>query len=207
MDNKDYLSCAETAKLIRAALKRAFPGAKFSVRSNTYSGGASIDIGWTDGPIPAEVEAVTGAYSGADFDGMIDLKTYNDSWLLPDGSVAFASTPGTVGSRGVIPAADNPAPVPGARRVHFGADYVFAQRDVSAALAALAKVYADAHPLTNYHLNPGEVSIHIDDEDRTAGDLRGFYTGYPEQAYRYVANAIKVERLASFSERWEEVIV
>lgn len=34
-----YLSCAETAKLVRQALKEAFPGVKFGVRSSTYSGG------------------------------------------------------------------------------------------------------------------------------------------------------------------------
>ncbi|WP_180273430.1 LPD29 domain-containing protein [Pseudomonas amygdali] len=31
-----YLTCAETAKLVRKSLKEAFPDAKFSVRGNTY---------------------------------------------------------------------------------------------------------------------------------------------------------------------------
>ena len=39
-----YLTCAETAKLARAALKQAFPGVRFSVRSDTYAGGASIHV-------------------------------------------------------------------------------------------------------------------------------------------------------------------
>jgi hypothetical protein len=69
-----YISAAETAKLIRAALKEAFPGVKFSVRSSTYSGGASVSIGWTDGPNTKQVEAVTGAFKGAYFDGSIDYK-------------------------------------------------------------------------------------------------------------------------------------
>lgn len=38
---KTYQSCAETAKLLRQALKESFPGVKFSVRSSTYAGGAS----------------------------------------------------------------------------------------------------------------------------------------------------------------------
>jgi hypothetical protein len=42
MSNTQYLSCAETAKLVRAALKESFPGVKFSVKSSTYAGGASI---------------------------------------------------------------------------------------------------------------------------------------------------------------------
>jgi len=83
----EYLSCAETAKLIRPALKRAFPGVKFSVRSSTYSMGASIDIYWTDGPLAADVDKVAKPYAGAGFDGMIDLKTYNSDWLYPDGHV------------------------------------------------------------------------------------------------------------------------
>jgi len=92
MSDSYYMSCAETAKLVRAGLKKAFPGQKFSVRSHTYSGGASIDVRWTDGPQEADVKAVAGRYNGAGFDGMIDLKTYNADWLYPDGTVeAFQS--------------------------------------------------------------------------------------------------------------------
>lgn len=76
-----YISCADTAKLVREALKTAFPKIKFSVKSKTYSGGASITIRWTDGPTSKDVEAVTGKYAGASFDGMIDLKSYHTSEL------------------------------------------------------------------------------------------------------------------------------
>ncbi|MNX79857.1 hypothetical protein D3C86_1115010 [compost metagenome] len=69
-----YISCAETAKLIRTALKESFPGIKFSVRSSVYSGGASVSVGWTDGPNAAQVEAVAHVFKGAYFDGSIDLK-------------------------------------------------------------------------------------------------------------------------------------
>ncbi len=70
-----YVTCAETAKLVRAALKAAFPGTKFSVRSDTYAGGASIDIRWTDGPTSYAVDRTVNQYKGATFDGMIDLKS------------------------------------------------------------------------------------------------------------------------------------
>ena len=50
----EYLTCAETAKLVRSALKAAFPGVKFSVCSSTYSGGASIDTPSAP-PAPAEL--------------------------------------------------------------------------------------------------------------------------------------------------------
>jgi hypothetical protein len=69
-----YLSCAETAKLIRQALKESFEDVKFSVKSSTYSGGASITVRWTDGPNESQVKAVAGTFSGAYFDGMTDFK-------------------------------------------------------------------------------------------------------------------------------------
>jgi hypothetical protein len=69
-----YFTCAETAKLVRQALKEAFPAMKFSVRSHTYSGGASIDISWIDGPNSAQVEAVADTFKAAYFDSSIDYK-------------------------------------------------------------------------------------------------------------------------------------
>jgi Large polyvalent protein associated domain 29 len=131
-DGTIRLSCAETAKLVRKALKTAFPGVKFSVRSSTYSGGASIRVGWTDGPTSKEVEAITGKFSGAGFDGMIDLKYHKEHWLMPDGSVEVARNEGTAGSRGSVEGYFTDPPSPNARLVSFAADYVFAERDTSA---------------------------------------------------------------------------
>ena len=69
-----YFSCADTAKLIRQSLKEAFPGIKFTVHSHTYSGGASINVSWIDGPNEAQVNAVAGTFSDGYFDGMTDFK-------------------------------------------------------------------------------------------------------------------------------------
>ena len=103
--NKRYMTCAETAKLIRGALKAAHPGTRFSVRSDTYAGGASIRVRWTDGPTRDAVEKTARMYEGASFDGMIDLKSYHDSVLVgPDGTPEV---------------------------VHFGADFVFTDREES----------------------------------------------------------------------------
>lgn len=74
---KKYLTCAETAKLIRTALKEAFPGVKFSVKSKTYSGGASITVGWTNGPTSDQVDGIVKAFEGSYFDGMTDYKGSN----------------------------------------------------------------------------------------------------------------------------------
>jgi hypothetical protein len=75
MKTTEYLSAAETAKLVRKALSEAFPGVKFSVRSKSYSGGASINVGWIDGPNSKQVEAVAKRFEGSHFDSMIDLKS------------------------------------------------------------------------------------------------------------------------------------
>lgn len=74
-----YLSCAETAKLVRAALKESFPGVKFSVRSSVYSGGASINVNYVDGPTYDQVKAVVSVFEGSYFDGMTDYKGSNYS--------------------------------------------------------------------------------------------------------------------------------
>ena len=132
----EYLSCAETAKCIRKALKAAFPRTKFSVRSHTYSMGASIDVGWTDGPTEAEVRRVTNGFEGSNFDGMIDMKTHHDSWLEADGTAHVAHGSGTEGSRGVIPATMGSRRTADAKLVSFGADFVFTNRNYSAAFMA-----------------------------------------------------------------------
>jgi hypothetical protein len=42
----DHLSTAETAALMRKALKTAFPNVKFSVVSKVYTGGSSINVSY-----------------------------------------------------------------------------------------------------------------------------------------------------------------
>ena len=99
-----YLSPAETAKLVRKALKDAHPGVKFSVRTHTYAGGASVRVYWTDGPTSRQVEVTARRYAGADFDGMTDMKSYHDTLLSTED---------------------------GAEVVHFGANFVSCQRRLS----------------------------------------------------------------------------
>jgi hypothetical protein len=128
-----YLSAAETAKLIRKELKVNFPGVTFYVRSDTHAGGASIDIYWMDGPTGKQVDVVTNIFSGAEFDGMIDLKVYNTHWMLPDGTVQLAHTPGT---DGCLREASYGKPHPDAEEVHLGADFIFTHRKESPELTA-----------------------------------------------------------------------
>lgn len=98
---KNYISLKDTAKIIRGKLKNNWPQVKFSVKGKSYSGGASINIHWTDGPTRLQVEKVVKNFQGATFDGMADLKTYIDQ----------TDEHGNV--------------------VHYGADYIFCHREFS----------------------------------------------------------------------------
>lgn len=59
-----YISHTDTNKLIRATLKREFPGVKFSVRCGAGSSTATY-ITWTDGPAEEAVKKATSDYVGS----------------------------------------------------------------------------------------------------------------------------------------------
>lgn len=77
-------------------------------------------------PLARDVDAVLAGFAGKGFDGSIDLGYYKRSWLNPDGSMTFASTDGTAGSMGYVPARDGSRTHPSALLVSPGADYVTA---------------------------------------------------------------------------------
>lgn len=80
VDTGDYRSSLTTAaKNVRIELKVAFPGVKFSVKTERYSGGDSISVGWIDGPTGKQVEAITKKYQGGSFNGMEDIYEYTDN--------------------------------------------------------------------------------------------------------------------------------
>jgi hypothetical protein len=69
----------DVAKLVRKDLKQNFPGQKFQVTIDRYSGGSSIDVRWINGPTREKVESLVGHYCSGHFDGMNDIFEYNDS--------------------------------------------------------------------------------------------------------------------------------
>ena len=74
MGSKRQLTgAALTAKVIKKRLTTLYPQVKFSVRSDVFSMGNSIDIRWTDGPMQKSVEAVTGQYQRGSFNCMTDM--------------------------------------------------------------------------------------------------------------------------------------
>lgn len=98
-----YYSTKECSVLARALLKEAFPGVKFSVRTEHHT---SVNVSWTDGPTTKAVDRVVGHLKAGHFDGMQDLYEY-------DGGNLLANEDGTF------------------EKVRYGAHYVFTQRDVS----------------------------------------------------------------------------
>jgi hypothetical protein len=64
---------AKAAAMIRKHLKAAYPNTKFSVRSDSFAGGDSVDISWTDGPTTEQVEQFSRQFQYGDFDGMRDI--------------------------------------------------------------------------------------------------------------------------------------
>lgn len=114
-----YLDAAELAAIIRRDLKAAFAGVKFSVTSSRYSGGSSVRVRWTDGPLAADVEATIGQYKAEGFDGMTDSRTNSGPVLLADGRLA---------------------------RIH---SFIFCNRSTSPALEARVAAWIDRHPIAN----------------------------------------------------------
>src|ERR1051325_6983825 len=84
-EQTEYLDAAELAKILRAELKAAFPGVKFSIVTERYSMGSSVRVHWTDGPITRRVDALLEHYRAEGFDGMTDSRTNSGPVRLKDG--------------------------------------------------------------------------------------------------------------------------
>lgn len=83
---------AQAAEMIRFELRKAFPGVRFSIKSQSYSGGSSIDVKYMDGPAPSAVEAIVGRYQEGHFDASRDIYEYsNKNQDLPQVKYTFVS--------------------------------------------------------------------------------------------------------------------
>jgi len=123
--NPQFITVKDTAKMIRKALKAQFKGQKFSVKMD----GKSIRVTWVDGPSDAEVKAVVSIFEGASFDGMTDLKSYNDCWMLPNGRLQP-----THARNEIFEMEEIDKPHMDAIKVHFHADHIFTTRKYTAEL-------------------------------------------------------------------------
>lgn len=118
-----YSNPTEAAKGIRAELKTAFPGVKFSVRTKYFSMGNSIDVSWAFGPTTKAVDAIIGKYAYGRFDGMTDSSSHEDTLVsMADGTVKVLG---------------------GAKYVHSSRRYHVADGDYKAESAFLERVQRD----------------------------------------------------------------
>lgn len=66
------------AKEIRKELKIKYPDTKFSVTSNSYSGGDSVRVKWLNGPTTKMIAEITKKYEYGKFNGMDDAYDYSN---------------------------------------------------------------------------------------------------------------------------------
>lgn len=84
VDPKTYDSLKKGSRNLKVELREAFPDTKFSVRSESYSGGDSIHVAWTDGPTEEAVEKIADKYQEGNFNGMEDIYEYNSDNVWTD---------------------------------------------------------------------------------------------------------------------------
>lgn len=83
---------AYVASIIKNELKATYPRVKFSVRSQVFSMGDSVDISYTKGkdtPTCADVEKIVKKYQAGHFDGMTDSYEYSNKTDGPTAKYVF----------------------------------------------------------------------------------------------------------------------
>ena len=78
MGSRQLTGAALTASKIKKRLTALYPKVKFSVRSDIFSGGDSVDIRWTDGPTSDAVHLITREYQHGSYDSMAEIYNYVD---------------------------------------------------------------------------------------------------------------------------------
>ena len=76
MGKRQLTGAALTANVIKKKLTALYPKVKFSVTSDTFSMGNSVDIRWTDGPTSDVINAITTQYQYGNFNSMNDSYDY-----------------------------------------------------------------------------------------------------------------------------------
>ena len=89
------LSRQESSKLLKATLREAFPGTRFSVKLSRGTSYGNVEVFWT-GPSIENVEEVTSVFQGRGFDGTDDSTTFLDTALMLDSGEVVKSGLGMV---------------------------------------------------------------------------------------------------------------
>jgi len=72
----------ECSRMLKATLKEAFPGTRFSVVVRRYAGGHSTDVKWADGPTEIMVREISDRYASRGFDSMTDCPYFCGKRIL-----------------------------------------------------------------------------------------------------------------------------
>uniref|UniRef100_A0A6M3LPK1 Large polyvalent protein associated domain-containing protein n=1 Tax=viral metagenome TaxID=1070528 RepID=A0A6M3LPK1_9ZZZZ len=76
---KTHTKSATAAALIKKILKKEYPHIKFSVRSDNFSMGNSVDVSWTDGIPTSAIDGFLRQFEQGTFDGMTDCYNYDNT--------------------------------------------------------------------------------------------------------------------------------
>lgn len=69
---------AKASQLIKKILKKEYPSVNFSVRSDNFANGNSVDISWIDGIPSKEIDSFARQFQSGTFDGMTDCYNYDN---------------------------------------------------------------------------------------------------------------------------------
>lgn len=75
---KTHTQSATTAALIKKILKKEYPHIKFSVCSDNFANGNSVDVSWTDGIPESKIDSFLRQFEQGTFDGMTDCYNYDN---------------------------------------------------------------------------------------------------------------------------------
>lgn len=99
---------AGAAKTLKAELQTAFPGVKFSVKSDSFSMGDSVSVSYEDGPAYHIVDEIASKYQYGHFDGMNDIyENSNRRDDIPQSKYVNVSRHQSAATREILDAAVN----------------------------------------------------------------------------------------------------
>lgn len=83
---------AQTAKAIRQLLKAQYPTVKFSVTSDNFANGNSVDVCWNLGPTTKDINKLISDFQYGHFNGMEDIYEYSNNMKnMPQAKFIHAS--------------------------------------------------------------------------------------------------------------------
>lgn len=90
-----HLDVTEVAKLVRTALRGAFPGFRFKVKSERFAGGTSIDVSYSEqfaenNDRVKSLRSLVEGFQSNRFCGMTDTASSISCWLSPQGQMVPA---------------------------------------------------------------------------------------------------------------------